>query len=120
VASHAPVGGITNGGWKIVYNDKPNTQMRIGDHSRKSIDLSFSIGAMLKERRHRDGCESEPGSGTSGTRARNENLTVNGRTWSGDTLHEAITTAKTTTTPIELSVDNGSFTNVYRLNYHDR
>ena len=45
-------------------------------------------------------------------------LTVDGRTWSGDTLHEAITTAKTTTTPIELNVENGSFTNVYRLNYH--
>jgi predicted metalloprotease with PDZ domain len=118
VASHAPVGGITNGGWRIVYNDKPNTQMRIGDHSRKSIDLSFSIGAMLKE----DGTVMDVNPNLEAARAGlapgMKILTVNGRTWSGDTLHEAITTAKTTTTPIELSIENGTFTNVYRLNYH--
>ena len=118
VATHAPVGGITNGGWKIFYNDKPNTQMRIGDHSRKSIDLSFSIGAMLKE----DGTVMDVNPNLEAARAGlapgMKILTVNGRTWSGDTLHEAITAAKTATTPIELSVENGSFTNVYRLNYH--
>ena len=43
---------------------------------------------------------------------------VNGRTWSIDALHEAIAAAKTTTTPIELVVDNGSFTDAYKLNYH--
>ena len=30
VNPHAPVGGITNGGWKLVYTDKPNTLVRIG------------------------------------------------------------------------------------------
>jgi predicted metalloprotease with PDZ domain len=118
VAPHAPLGGITNGGWKLVYNDKPNTQMRIGDHSRKSIDLSFSIGAMLKE----DGTVMDVNPNLEAARAGLapglKILTVDGRTWSGDTLHEAITAAKTTTTPIELSVENGSFTNVCRLNYH--
>ena len=24
VAEHAPLGGITNSGWKLVYNDQPN------------------------------------------------------------------------------------------------
>jgi len=118
VETHAPVGGITNGGWKIVYNDKPNTQMRIGDHSRKSIDLSFSIGAMLKE----DGTVMDVNPNLEAARAGlspgMKILTVNERTWSGDILHEAITAAKSTTTPIELSIENGSFTNVYRLNYH--
>jgi len=118
VATHAPVGGITNGGWKIVYNDKPNTQMRIGDHSRKSIDLSFSIGAMLKEVGTVMDVNPNLEAARAGLAPGMKILTVNGRTWSGDTLHEAITAAKTATTPIELSVENGSFTNVYRLNYH--
>ncbi len=26
VNPHAPIGGITNGGWKVVYTDKPNTR----------------------------------------------------------------------------------------------
>ena len=49
VAMHAPLAGITNGGWKLIYNDKPNTQIRIGDHTGKSVDFSYSIGAILKE-----------------------------------------------------------------------
>src|SRR6185369_5410986 len=49
VAPHAPLAGITGGGWKLVYTDKPNTLVRLGDHARKSVDLMYSIGAMLKE-----------------------------------------------------------------------
>jgi len=33
-------------------------------------------------------------------------------------LHEAITAAKSSTTGIELVVENGSFTSAYKLNYH--
>jgi predicted metalloprotease with PDZ domain len=45
-------------------------------------------------------------------------LSVNGRTWSTDVLHEAIASAKNNTTPIELVVENGSFNETYRVNYH--
>src|SRR5262249_31648768 len=45
-------------------------------------------------------------------------LTVNGRSWSSDGLHEAIAGAKGTTTPITLIVENGSFTSEYKINYH--
>jgi predicted metalloprotease with PDZ domain len=118
VAPHAPLGGITNGGWKLIYNDKPNTQVKVGDHSRKSIDLLYSIGAMLKE----DGSvmdvnptmEAAHGGLAPGMKI----LTVNGRSWSSDGLHEAIAGAKGTTTPITLVVENGSFTNEYKINYH--
>jgi predicted metalloprotease with PDZ domain len=45
-------------------------------------------------------------------------ILVNGRAWSTDVLHEAITAAKDSTSPIELVVENGSFTGMYKLNYH--
>src|SRR5215204_1668837 len=45
-------------------------------------------------------------------------LSVNSRTWSSDVLHEAIASAKTSTAPIELSVENGSFNETYKVNYH--
>ena len=45
-------------------------------------------------------------------------LSVNGRTWSTDVLHDAITSAKTSTAPIELVVENGSFNETYKVNYH--
>jgi predicted metalloprotease with PDZ domain len=118
VAPHAPLGGITNGGWKLVYSDKPNTQIKIGDHARKSIDLFYSIGAMLKE----DGSVMDVNPNLEAARAGltpgMKILTVNGRPWSSDALHQAIAAAKNTTTAIELVIDNGSFTSAYKLNYH--
>ncbi|HEY6121178.1 MAG TPA: hypothetical protein VIV66_14565 [Pyrinomonadaceae bacterium] len=118
VAIHAPLAGVTNGGWKLIYNDKPNTQIRIGDHTGKSVDFSYSIGAILKE----DGSILDVNPNFEAARAGlapgMKIASVNGRAWSIDALHEAIAAAKATTTPIELVVDNGSFTDAYRLNYH--
>jgi predicted metalloprotease with PDZ domain len=118
VAPHAPLAGITGGGWKLVYTDKPNTLVRLGDHARKSVDLMYSIGAMLKE----DGGVMDVNPNLEAARAGlapgMKIITVNGRPWSTDVLHEAITAAKSSTTPIELVVENGSFTAPYRLNYH--
>jgi hypothetical protein len=45
-------------------------------------------------------------------------LSINGRTWSADVLHEAVALSKTSTTPIELGVENGSFNETYKVNYH--
>jgi len=118
VAPHAPSAGITGGGWKLVYTDKPNTMVRLGDHARKSVDLMYSIGAMLKE----DGGVMDVNPNLEAARAGlapgMKIITVNGRPWSTDGLHEAITAAKSSTTSIELVVENGSFTSMYKLNYH--
>ena len=119
VAPHAPLGGITNGGWKLVYTDKPNTEIRIADHERKSVDLSYSLGTLLKE----DGTILDVNPNLAAFKAGlapgMKIVSVNGRTWSTDLLHEAIVSAKQGTAPIELVVENGSFTETYKVNYHD-
>jgi predicted metalloprotease with PDZ domain len=115
---HAPVAGITNGGWKVVYTDKPNTQVRMADHARKSVDLSYSLGMLLKE----DGTVMDVNpnfpSFKAGLAPGMKILSINGRTWSTDVLHDAIASSKTSTTPIELVVENGSFNETYKVNYH--
>jgi predicted metalloprotease with PDZ domain len=119
VAPHAPLGGITNGGWKLVYTDKPNTQVRIADHSRKSVDLSFSIGVLLKE----DGTVLDVNPNLAAFKAGvapgMKIVSVNGRAWSTELLHAALAAAKSNTAPIELVVENGSFNETYRVDYHD-
>jgi predicted metalloprotease with PDZ domain len=115
---HAPTGGITNGGWKLVYTDKPNRQIRIGDHARKSIDLSFSLGMMLKE----DGTVMDVNPNLpafkAGMAPGMKIISVNGRGWSSEFLQAAIASAKNGTAPIEVVVENGSFHETYKLNYH--
>ncbi|MEN3327667.1 MAG: hypothetical protein V7638_2474 [Acidobacteriota bacterium] len=118
IAPQAPLGGITNGGWKIVYTNKPNTQIRMADHARKSVDLSYSLGMLLKE----DGTVLDLNPNLAAFKAGlapgMKIVSVNGRTWSTDALHAAIASAKNSTAPIELVVENGSFTETYKLNYH--
>jgi len=115
---HAPLGGITNGGWKLVYTDKPNTQVRIADHARKSVDLSYSLGLLLKD----DGTVMDVNPNFAAYKAGMapgmKIVSVNGRAWSTEMLHEAIASAKTGTAPIELVVENGSFNETYKLDYH--
>jgi predicted metalloprotease with PDZ domain len=118
VAPHAPLGGITNGGWKLVYTDKPNTEIRIQDHGRKSVDVSFSLGALLNN----DGTVIDVNPNypafKAGLAPGMKIVTVNGRTWSTEALHAAIALSQNSTAPIELVVENGSFTETYRVDYH--
>jgi predicted metalloprotease with PDZ domain len=92
--------------------------VRLGDHARKSIDLMYSIGAMLKEDGSVMDVNPDLEAAKAGLAPGMKIITVNGRGWSTDVLREAITAAKSNTTPIELVAENGSFTGVYKLNYH--
>jgi len=118
VNPHAPIAGITDGGWKLVYTDKPNTEIRIADHTRKTVDLSFSIGVLLKEDGSVLDVNPNLAAFKAGVAPGMKILSVNGRTWSPDVLHEAIASAKDNRNPIELVVENGSFNETYKVNYH--
>src|ERR1041385_5575800 len=119
VAPHAPLAGITNGGWKLVFTDKPNTQVRIADHSRKSVDLSFSIGVLLKDDGTVLDVNPHLAAFKAGVAPGMKIVSVNGRAWSTELLHAALAAAKSNTAPIELIVENGSFNETYRVDYHD-
>jgi predicted metalloprotease with PDZ domain len=118
VAPKPTLAAINKGGWRLVYNDKPNTMVRLADHSRKSVDLSYSIGALLKE----DGTVLDVNPNMEAFKAGlapgMKIVTVNGRTWSSDVLRDAMSAAKNNITPIQLTVENGSFTQTVQLNYH--
>ncbi|HEX6650992.1 MAG TPA: hypothetical protein VF075_15680 [Pyrinomonadaceae bacterium] len=118
VNQHAPIAGITNGGWKIVFTDKPNTEIRIADHARKSIDLSYSLGMLLKE----DGTVMDINPNLpafkAGMAPGMKIVSINRRAWSTDVLHAAIASSKTNAAAIELVVENGSFNETYKVDYH--
>ncbi len=118
VAPHAPLAGITNGGWKLVYTDKPNTEVRIADHLRKSVDLSYSVGMLLKEDGSVMDVNPELAAFKAGIAPGMKIISVNGRTWSIDVVHEAVASSRTSMKPIEFVVENGSFQETYKVNYH--
>jgi len=118
VAPQSTLEAINKGGWRLVYTDKPNTLVRVGDHARKSVDLSYSIGALLKDDGYVMDVNPRLEAFKAGLGPGMKIMTVNGRAWSIDVLREALSAAKDNPAPIQLVIDNGSFTQTIQLNYH--
>lgn len=121
---HAPLGGIENAGWRLSYTDKLNDFLRSDDSAGKRTDLRFSLGLVL---RHNEGDKNGlvldviPGSpaGAAGIVPDMKLIAVNGRNWSPELLREAIASAKGSSQPIELLVENTGVFETFKLDYHD-
>ena len=119
VNARAPLGGIEHSGWRLTYHDTESDMFKNHEAGKKLIDLTFSIGLVLKE----DGAIADviPGSTAdrAGVGAGMRLLAVNNRRWKPELLREAIREAKGGTAPIELLVENGDVFKTCRLDYHD-
>ena len=117
--THAPLGGIERGGWRLVYNDKPNSFIEASEKLSKSADFPFTLGFSLGE----DGKLGDVIVGSpayqSGLGPGMKLLAVNGRKWSPEILHAAIKAAQGTGQPIELLVENAQFFKTFSIAYHD-
>src|SRR5271156_2440587 len=111
---NAPVGGIENGGWKVVYSGEPS---KLAGRRGNPGDV-YSIGLQLGE----DGtvADSIVGSpayqagGTSGMKV----IGVNGRLYTHDRLDDAIKAAQETSKPIVLLVVVDDYFQTSTINYH--
>ncbi len=115
----APLGGIENGGWKLVYDTHPNKFAGLSEKANKTTDLRFSLGFWVRK-------EGEIGDVIPGSPAYIAGLgpgmkliAVDGRRWSGGLLKQAIRTAQTQHQPIELIVENKERFATYSLPYFD-
>jgi predicted metalloprotease with PDZ domain len=114
-----PLGGLTQGGWKLVYSDKPNTMLEARSKSDKKIDLRFSLGIIIDNKE--DGhpiVDVVPGSPTdkAGVSPNMKLLGVGGRKFDEDLLKDAVA-ATPTTKQIELLLENASYFITAKLDY---
>ncbi len=120
LAPHAPLAGIENGGWRLVYDEHPNkVDAQKEDHS-KGADFRFSLGLAMAE----DGTIADVLGGSPAETAGISNgmklVAVDGRAWTPKLLKESLAAAKADQSrPIELLVVNDDFYRTYTLNYHD-
>ena len=111
----APVGGIENGGWKVVYSDKPSKV----PGRRGGAGDAYSIGLQVGE----DGTVSDSIVGglafkagiTSGMKV----VAVNGRVYTRDLLNDAIKASKDSKNPIVLLVIVDDYYKTCSIDYHD-
>ena len=116
---HAPTGGITNGGWTLVYNAQKNTTMDAREKSSESIDLSFSLGLIAtKQGEVRDVIPGSPAY-AAGVGPGMKLIAVNGRKWSKDVVRAALRAGVNNQQPLSLLAENGEYYTTYQVNYHE-
>src|SRR5205807_1353830 len=115
----APLGGIVNGGWKLVYDENASEITKGTEKSRHSVDARFSLGLTLDEKGVvRDVIVNSP-AWKANIAPGMELVAVNGRKFNGDILKDALKAGKTSGSDLELLVANGDFIKAVTVTYHD-
>ncbi len=126
VAPRAPLGGIENGGWRLVYTDVEPELTRAGEEESKLYDFWFSLGMMVQGEDGEDGAEEGtirdvvPGlpAANAGIAPGMRLIAVNGRRYSEKVLRDSLRGGKGETAPLELLVENVDTFQTFKVDYH--
>ncbi|HZR30177.1 MAG TPA: M61 family peptidase [Terriglobales bacterium] len=116
----APLGGIENSGWRLVFTDTPSAMHRVQQRVRHTSDFRYSLGFILDR-------EDVMTDVVTGSPAYNAGLgpgmvlvAVNGRKYESAVLYEAIRAAQSNNAaPLELLVRNGDYFRTFKIDYHE-
>ncbi len=122
ITPHADLAGIEQGGYKLVFTDKPTRSARTiasAGGRRGGIDVWYSIGIRVTG----DGTVSDVRWDGPADKTKlypgQKIIAVNGNVFSGDALKAAIKQAKGNTEPIHLILQGDTFVTTADLDYHD-
>jgi predicted metalloprotease with PDZ domain len=116
---HAPLGGITGGGWRVIYNDEPNTMIAADQDASGKGDFTASIGLIVKADGTIEDAIPEMPANQAGLSPYMKIVGVNGRRFSVDDLKRAIQQSKSNSGPISIIVSNTGWLETHELAYHE-
>ena len=122
VQPHVNTEGIEQGGWKLVYTEKPNeyeeARSSAFSHDQAGANVWYSLGLHLDAQ----GAISDVRVGSPGDAAKiapgEKILAVNGNVYSGDGMKDAVRATKTGG-PMNLIVQNDTHVRTVAIDYHD-
>ncbi len=123
ITPHADLAGIEQGGYKLVFTDKPTKSSRTmasaGGRRGGGTDVWYSAGLRING----EGVISDVRWNGPADKAKlfpgQKIIAVNGNVFSGDALKAAIKQAKGATEPIHLVLQSETFVTTADLDYHD-
>jgi predicted metalloprotease with PDZ domain len=118
-STHAPLGGIEKGGWRLVYNDKPNEFLSKLEKLAKTTMLEYSLGMTVAK--SGELLDVVPGSPAykAGIGPGMQLVAVDGRRWTSEVLHDALRRAQQDRQPIVLIVETAEFFKTYSIPYFE-
>jgi predicted metalloprotease with PDZ domain len=118
VPAPTPLDGVTRGGYRLVYTDKPSDITKSNEHNREIADLIFSLGVNVDHTGMLTEVQWDSAAFNAGLTIGSQIVAVNGIAYDADDLKQAVTEAKGTTAPIELLVKRGNRYQTVAVNYH--
>ncbi len=113
-----PMGGITRGGWKLVYNDKMPQLLRAAELVRHFINAEYSIGLLLSDTGVvMDSVVTMPAY-KAGIAPGMTVVAVNGRKFNPHVFNEALRATTTSAKPLQLIVVNDDYFHTVSIDYH--
>lgn len=116
VEPRAPLGGIENGGWRLIYNATRSGLWRDFEE-KKGVDLTYSLGLVVRD----DGTVRDVAIGgpaqKAGIAPADKLIAVDNRQYSPIVLREAVQATAASARTIELLVRNGEYYSVHRISY---
>lgn len=119
VQSAAPLNGITNSGWRLVYTAEPNLVQQGREETGELLNLWYSLGFSVstKDNRVLDVLPGSPAA-AGGLPPSSTLVAVNGRSWTPEILQQAVVDSQNTDEPIRLLIENTEFFSEILVDYH--
>ncbi len=105
-ASGAPLNGLTQNGYRLIFTEEPTAQFRDAERRSKEINLNFSLGGVVSKGKLTSVVWDSPFF-NAGMVIDTEIIAVGGMAYEDEIMKEAITAAKANNTPIRLIIKNG-------------
>ncbi|HWU79220.1 MAG TPA: peptidase M61, partial [Caulobacter sp.] len=119
LSEHAPLDGLTRGGYRLVYTDTPTDYFKAAETKTKSTNLSYSLGVMIGKDGVLSGVNWDSPAFKAGLTAGETIVAVNGTAYSDDGIKDAVkATAKADAPPVELLVKDGDRYRTVKIDYH--
>jgi predicted metalloprotease with PDZ domain len=119
VNAHAPLDGLTRGGWKLVYADTPTDFMKIAEERSKLTNFAYSLGFSVDKDGKVAGIEWDSPGFKAGLTSSSTIVAVNGSAYTPGVLTAAVKAAKGSDKKIDLLIKKGSQFRTVSVDYHE-
>ena len=116
---HAPLDGIVNGGYKLVYTDERSDFSKARESTHRVSDLSYSLGLSVRDNGDIVDVHMNTPAFKAGVAPATRIIAVNGRQFSTTELHHAVADSAKSTAPLLLLIKDGEYYKTLSLDYHD-
>ena len=118
IAPEAPLEGITDGGYKLVYTDEPTKWIKSAEKNGKNNELTYSGGFVVGNDGKITSVLWDSPAFNAGLTVGSELIAVNGRKFDGDAIKQAIKDAANGGPAPQLLIHNGDVYKTVALDWH--